>query len=152
HKLIDTEFRRRGPDKTGQLYDVVARAREAELRVHLPSKQVLVRMWHCYITSSDPEIATGVVEDKVWPVDLPPGIGEEEKKKHRATDMTWEELLAAHADRLREVEETDAEIALTTTRLSLSKPIDELPKHLGHLKSKRYQKRQEQLSFEVEMQ
>jgi lipopolysaccharide export system permease protein len=148
-KLIDTEFKRR--DKTGQYYDVVARAREAELRVHLPNKQILVHMRHCYITSSDPEIATGVVEDKVWPVDLPPDIGEPERK-HRATDMTWEELLDAHALRTREIEETDAEIALTTARLSLSRSIDELPKHMDNLRAKRFQKRLEQLGFAVEMQ
>src|SRR5262249_45695847 len=78
-KLIGAECTRR--DKAGQYYDVVARAREAELRVHLPSKQILVRMWHCDISSSDPKIATGVVEDKVWPVDLPEGIVEEQKRK-----------------------------------------------------------------------
>jgi lipopolysaccharide export system permease protein len=150
HKLIDTEFKRRA--KTGQFYDVVARAREAELRVHMPTKQILVRMWHCFIASSDPEIATGVVEDKVWPVDLPSDIGEEQKKKHRATDMTWEELFEAHAERLREIEETEAEIALATARLSLSQPIDSLPDHLKNLRSKRWQKRLEQLGFEVEMQ
>jgi hypothetical protein len=67
-RLIDTEFKRRG--KTGQYYDVVARAREAELRV-LPTRQLLVHMRHCHITSSDSEVATGVVEDKVWEIDLP---------------------------------------------------------------------------------
>jgi len=68
-RLIDMEFTRR--DKTGQHYDVVARAREAELRVHLPSRQLVVHMRHCYITSNDPEVANGVVEDKVWAIDLP---------------------------------------------------------------------------------
>src|SRR5262249_36504941 len=149
-KLIDTEFKRRA--KTGQYYDVVARARDSELRVHMPKQQVFVHMRHCFITSSDPEIATGVVEDKVWAVDLPPDIGDEQKHKQRATRMTWEELFEAHAERLHEIEETEAEIVLATARLSLSQPIDELPKHLGNLRSKLLQKRQEQLGFEVEMQ
>jgi hypothetical protein len=68
-KLIDLEFKRR--NKSGQYYDVVARAREGELRVHLPTRQLFVHMRKCYITSSDPEIAAGIVEDKVWVVDLP---------------------------------------------------------------------------------
>jgi lipopolysaccharide export system permease protein len=157
-KLIDAEFKRREKpdpkrkDKEGQSYDVVARAREAELRVHMQKKQVLVHMRHCYITSTDPGIATGLVEDKVWPVDLPPEIDEEKDRKHRASDMTWDELHAAYADRTRGLEETDAEIALVTTRLSLSKPIDDLPKHLGNLRARRIQLRNEQLGFAVELQ
>jgi lipopolysaccharide export system permease protein len=149
-KLIDTEFKRR--DKAGQSYDVVARAREAELRVHMKAKQVLVYMRHCNITSTDPNVATGLVEDKVWPVDLPPDIDDEQNRKHRASDMTWDELLAAHADRMRKLEEADAQIALTTTRLALAKPIDDLPKHLINLRSMRLQLRNEQLGFAVEMQ
>src|SRR5262245_13821986 len=53
-KLIDCEFRRRDPN-TGE-HDVVARAREAELRVHMMSKKVLVQMRHCFINSTDPDI------------------------------------------------------------------------------------------------
>jgi hypothetical protein len=68
-RLIDTEFKRR--DKTGQYYDVVARAREAELRVHLPTRQLFVHMRQCHIAAGHPEVAKGVVEDKVWVVDLP---------------------------------------------------------------------------------
>jgi hypothetical protein len=67
-KLIDLEFKRR--DESGTSYDVVARAHESELRVHLPTRQVQVHMRRCYITSTDPNVATGLVEDKVWPVDL----------------------------------------------------------------------------------
>src|SRR5262249_34983872 len=51
-KLLDTEFRRKDP-KTG-LYDLVARAREAELKVQIASKQVLVQMHHCSIASTNP--------------------------------------------------------------------------------------------------
>jgi hypothetical protein len=59
-RLIGIEFRRR--DKTGQYYDVIARAREGELRVYLPTKELLVHMRQCHITSSAPEIATGVFD------------------------------------------------------------------------------------------
>jgi len=148
-KLLDTEFRRKDAKGT---FDVIARARDAELHVHMQKGQLLVHMHLCFISSSDPDNGGGFVEDKVWPVDLPPDIGDEQKHKHRATDMTWEELFEAHAERLHEIEETEAEIALATARLSLSQPIDSLPEHLKNLRSKRLQKRLEQLGFEVEMQ
>jgi hypothetical protein len=66
-KLIDMEFKRR--DKTGQCNDVVARAREGELHVHLPTKQLLVRMRHCFVVGGAGR--DGFVEDKVWSIDLP---------------------------------------------------------------------------------
>jgi len=68
-QLLDVEFRRKDP-KT-QKYDVIARAHEAELHVHMKSRQVLVDMRNCWISSSDPDIVTGFVEAKVWPIDLP---------------------------------------------------------------------------------
>ena len=148
-KLMNTVIKRRS--KTGQFYDVVAWARDAELRVHMQKKQVLVHMRHCHVASTDPKEAAGLFEDKVWPVDLPDDIFQQERK-HRATDMTWEELQEAYVERTREIEQTDAEIALTKTRLSLSQPIDDLPRHLTNLRSRRFQKRMEKLGLEVEMQ
>jgi hypothetical protein len=65
-KLIDMEFKRR--DKTGQYYDVVARAREGELRVNLPTRQLLVHMRHCFVAGGAE--GAGIIEDKVWPIDL----------------------------------------------------------------------------------
>ncbi len=148
-KLLVTEFKRKDP-KT-QDYDVIARAREAELHVHMKSKQVLVDMRNCWISSSNPDIVSGFVEAKVWPVDLPEDIFDI-AKKHRGSDMTWEELLEAKAKKLSEIEQLDAEIALITSRLTLTHPLDDVAKHLTNLRSVRQQKWSERTNLEVEMQ
>jgi hypothetical protein len=45
---------------------MVVRAREAELRVHLPTRQLLVHMRQCFAAGA----FAGNFEDKVWPIDL----------------------------------------------------------------------------------
>jgi hypothetical protein len=71
-KLLEVAFLRKNP-KT-QNYDVMARAREAELHVQMKTRQVLVHLRFCWISSSDPDIVNGFVEDKIWPVELPEKI------------------------------------------------------------------------------
>jgi lipopolysaccharide export system permease protein len=148
-KLLDTEFRRKEPK--GQYYDVIARAREAELHVHMQKKQLLVHMRYCFISSSDPDNGNGYFEDKVWPVDLPPDIAGEQTK-HRGSDMTWEELVERKAERLEDIQKLDAEIALSAGRVALARPIDELPQHLKNLRAMRQQYTSERTNLEVEMQ
>jgi lipopolysaccharide export system permease protein len=147
-KLIEAEFKRRDP-KT-QAYDLVARARDAELHVHMGNKQLFIHMRNCYVTSSNPDDGTGFFLDKVWPVDLPEDLYKEQAK-HRGSDMTWLELQEDHDRRMHEIEGIDAKIALTTTQLSLARRIDQLPKHLANLKSMRHQRWSEALNLEVEM-
>jgi lipopolysaccharide export system permease protein len=146
-KLLDTEFKRWDP-KT-QMFDLVARAREAELKVQMKTKQVLVKMHHCQICNPGGD-DNGFVVLKVWPVDLPPEFTKQQEK-FRGSDMDWDELQEAHEKKAAEIERINAEIALTTARLSLSRAIDELPRHLGNLRMLRQVRRTEQLNFEVEM-
>lgn len=88
-KLLEALFMRRDPKD--QHFDVIAWAREAELLVDLPRKQILVKMSHCYI-SSDNGLDEGYVESRVWPVDLPPDFTDI-NKKGSARAMTWAEIL-----------------------------------------------------------
>jgi lipopolysaccharide export system permease protein len=147
-KLLETEFKRRDP-KTQQI-DLVARAREAELNVHMTTRKVLVHMRFCHVTSTKSEDGAGWFEDRVWPVDLPEDLYKQQAK-HRGTDMTWLELHADYATKTRELEEVEAQIALTTAQLSLVKRVDQLPTHLQHYKNVRHQKRCELVNLEVEM-
>jgi lipopolysaccharide export system permease protein len=145
-KLLDVEFKRMDP-KTKK-YDLVARAREAELKVQLGTGQVLVMMHNCQIAGNNED--TGFVAMRVWPVDLPPEFTKQQEK-FRGSDMTWDELLEAYAKKGQEIERLNAEIALAAARLSLSRPIDELPRHLSNLRCMRQVRRVERLNFEVEM-
>jgi lipopolysaccharide export system permease protein len=87
--LLEALFMRRDPKD--QHYDVIAWAREAKLEVDMKAKLINVHMKHCYI-ASDNGIDGGYVEDRVWPVELPPDINPTNKTSARA--MTWIEIMA----------------------------------------------------------
>ena len=80
--LIDPIFVRKDP-KT-KLVDVTARAQEAVMRVDMAHKQILFNMKHCYVTPMNGD--SGLIEQKVVDVDLPPEFVEMTKKT-RPTDM-----------------------------------------------------------------
>ena len=85
-KLQDVLFLRKAP---GGGFDTICRAKEAELRVDLAHKRILVDMRHCYVTQRDGGLA--YVESKIWPVEI---IGDwgPNTTKIRAADMRWTEL------------------------------------------------------------
>ncbi len=86
-KLEEAIFKRKSADGNG--FDVIAYAKEAELRVDMVHKQILIDMRQCNIVQRDGGV--GYVESKIWPVDLPADfIGN--SNKIRAMDMTWSEL------------------------------------------------------------
>ncbi len=86
-ELHDATFMRLNPQD--QHYDIIARARKADLLVDMPRKQILVHMRHCYI-STDNGADDGYVEDRVWPVELPNDFFPTGKSSARA--MTWREI------------------------------------------------------------
>ncbi len=131
-KLMDALFMHR--ESQGG-YDIIARAREAELLVNMAQKKILVHMRHCYITNKNGE--TAYVEDKVWPVDFPPNFNINDRKLRRS-DMTWKELFARLDDLEEEKKETEADIALEAARVSLSDTPDSLAIHLKNLRNLRH--------------
>src|SRR5207247_240853 len=86
-KLVKALFKRRGPD--GRKYDLIAMAEEADLRVDLPRRQVLLRMRRGTVIS--PETNGGAFRDHVWTIPLPDSFQLE--KPNRPFDLTWEELM-----------------------------------------------------------
>jgi len=64
--LKDVIFKRRAADGNG--FDTVARAREAELHVDMLRQQILIDMRQCQVVQNH---TVGVLEDTVWPVDIP---------------------------------------------------------------------------------
>ncbi|HZZ77982.1 MAG TPA: LptF/LptG family permease [Gemmataceae bacterium] len=99
--LQDAIFKRKGANGD---YDVIASAKEAELRVDVAHKLIHVHMRQCNILQANGGI--GYVESKVWPVDLPPDfIGN--TNKTRAMDMTWTELFEYYEKFGRELEEIE---------------------------------------------
>jgi len=94
-KLLEALFMRRDPKD--QHYDIIAWAREAELKVDLRHNEIKVHMHHCYI-SSENGMDEAYVENKEWPMALPPDITEANKKSS-ARAMTWSEI-SIEIDRL----------------------------------------------------
>ncbi len=104
HVLKNAIFKRR--DQSGE-YDVVAKAREAELKVEVEKKEVIVHMRDGHVLD-----ATGrnhaYFLDQEWPVELE----NLESRDKSSRDMTWQELLQARIDLAAEMEKTASTIAL----------------------------------------
>jgi lipopolysaccharide export system permease protein len=148
-KLIDAYFMRRDPKRDNK-FDIIAHAREAELMVDLHRRQILVHMRQCTITSGEMDRGNAIVQDKVWPVDLPSDFGTD--RKTRPDDMVWEEIDENLRELTREREKYEAEIALVSGRLALYKAPDEMAKHLANLRNLKRMKDLEILNLQVEKQ
>jgi lipopolysaccharide export system permease protein len=144
-KLQDALFKRR--DANGH-YDIVARAREAELHVDVARRQIQVHMNHCYVLNTG-NTSHGYFEDRVWPVDLPPDFGI--NRKIRPSDLTWWEILDRCEAVVREEEKIATDIAMATSRALLITTPDELPRHVKNLKFIKKQKHQELRGLETEL-
>jgi lipopolysaccharide export system permease protein len=108
-KLNDVIFKRRKADGNG--FDLIAVAKEAELRVELAHKRINVHMQKCQVLHGNDG---GVIEDKLWPVELPDDFFGS-KVKIRATDMTWSELREYEANFLKDKEELELKRDLLQT-------------------------------------
>jgi lipopolysaccharide export system permease protein len=147
--LLDALFMRR--EVKGAGYDVVARAREAKLRYDPVQKQVIVNMKYCNIISSEKDGTSGYVEEKDWPVELPPDFTSA-GNKFRASDMTWMELIAHRRKMVKEKEKLEAEIALNRVLLMQKKGPDALAQDIKHRTAQIGQKVQELRNVDVEFQ
>jgi lipopolysaccharide export system permease protein len=144
-KLINAQFMHRHPRRSH--FDVVARAKEAELHWDAASKKILVHMRFCTVWSDKND--TLYVEDKVYPVDLPEELAP--RAKYRPSDMTWGELFAARDEVLRKIEGRAAEIALQVGRLAASNPPDDLPQHVKNLHENKQQLELQLRDVDVEL-
>jgi lipopolysaccharide export system permease protein len=133
-------------DTPGQ-YDIIASAQEAELRVDLPRRQILVQMYHCSVTNRD-GTENGFFENKVWPVALPPDFGVD--RRLRAADLTWEELLERKEELAREEAELEAQMAALISKTVFYRP-ESLPVHLKNLRMLKEQKHLEVYSLDTEL-
>jgi lipopolysaccharide export system permease protein len=145
-RLEDAVFKRR--DAKGN-WDIVARAREAELKVDVTNRQVLVHMLigEFYSQGSTTRV---YFQDKVWPVPLPPSpFGSSGPQRPR--DMTWPELLAHRRELFQRQDELTAEIGLGTARMALTDVPGDLPQHVLNLQVMRHQFSQEVHAFDTEL-
>ncbi len=89
-KLQDVLFMRKATNGGG--FDLVARAKEAELRVETATKRLLIYMHQCEIVQGQGVGTQGVALNHIWPVDLPAELCNPSPTKGKPSDMTWLEL------------------------------------------------------------
>ncbi len=127
-KLLDAQFMHR--DATGQHYDFIARAREAELHVDLAKKQILVHMRFCQIANNG-EQGYGYVDKKDWPIELPEDFTN--PMKNRACDLTWQEMLSRRVELEKKIQEVSMNIASQKAVLALANPPPKIAEHIQNL-------------------
>jgi lipopolysaccharide export system permease protein len=144
-KLIGAQFMRRDP-KDPQQYDLVARAREAELRVNMAKHQILVHMRDCQFV--DKRGGHGTIRNDL-PMDIPPDFTT--LSKNRTSDRTWQEL-REERDKV-EIEKKMLSVALAEHEavLSLQNAPTNFAEHVRHLRNQIRQKEQEIREIEAEM-
>lgn len=130
-QLQEVLFMQRAANGNG--YEVIAKSKEAELRVDLAHKKIHVRMVRCQIVQGK---NVGMVDAQSWPVDLPPDFpGKTEK--YRTTDMTWTELGEFEEKVLGEKEELSNKIAKHEVALLQAKGEPHVDEHLRNLINER---------------
>jgi lipopolysaccharide export system permease protein len=126
-KLIKAHFFiRQDPKVEGS--DIVAFAREAEMRFDLKNNQILVHMRNCYIAGNGPG-ADAFVENKVWPIELPKDFNKAQLKS-RATDMTWKELWEQRDLQFQKKAEIDQDVASHQVAINLGGAPPNFPEHI----------------------
>jgi lipopolysaccharide export system permease protein len=104
-------------DPKTRLFDVVAWADEAKLRVDRENRVLWIDMRDCKITENGEDTAR-VEENKSWPVELPADF--DAPPKMRATDMNWDELEVIRAELEEEAAKLQALIAAEEAKLNHS--------------------------------
>ncbi len=141
-KLQEALFERIDP-KTGG-YDVVALAREAELRVDMAHQKIQVLMRHGQVIKDD-GLDRLSVESRTWEVPLPADLTREAKPKPRA--LGCDQLVDFRQQLVGEKEALESQVAAKQKLKDEGKPVPELP----HLINQRTQREQEIYNVDAEL-
>jgi lipopolysaccharide export system permease protein len=145
-RLINPWIKRR--DAQGK-YDMIAHAKEAELRVDVHNQKVLVHMKHGEIFSSDKGDSRATFDDRIWEVPLSDSPFEVHKMR-RPGDLTWHEIDDRKAEVYAALAELDTELADALARPPRSRP--DLQQYLIGLKMRRYFMEREVYALDTERQ
>lgn len=144
-RLVDATFKRRDPKGN---YDLIVRAREAELRVDARNEKVIVHMRHGEVFSVN-TATRAYFEDRFWELQLPGGsIGEE--KFLKAREMTWPQLFEKEVELQQLLDNLGAQLAAHAAQVMLTQPPDTLVKAHENLKLEHKWRYRELLSVIVE--
>jgi len=143
-RLIDALFKRR--DKTGH-YDVIAKAREAELHYVPANHQIEVTLKHCDLYTENNSTA-GHVQQRIVPVELPEQYLTMKNPRPRA--LTYPELLEQRQKKAAEMSRITTELS-TQADKPASQIAPELAQHISNLKEMQRQLQLELWSVDNEL-
>jgi lipopolysaccharide export system permease protein len=142
--LQDATFRRRSPK--GDNFDIVAQARDAELRVDLKKREVLVLMRQgiaCKDGDANAHFDSYPIRVPLAPL--------EENRKNSPRMLAWQQILKRIQELTQEEDQLAARIALTMSQLLLVTPPNELSEHLMHLQNEKRQAEQRVRALQTEL-
>jgi lipopolysaccharide export system permease protein len=146
-KLLTALFKRRDANDPGR-YDIVAWAREADLRVNMTKKIITLHMRNGMAYVGDGTSA--YFDDRFFDVDLPAAFYGE--RPRRATDLSWQELRRRRQEILDTEDEVIQETNLAIGLQSASNAPKDLPQHIKNLKEKLKYTHQEIYAVDAEVQ
>jgi lipopolysaccharide export system permease protein len=146
-KLITALFKRRD-EKNPDRYDIVAWAREAELRVDRPNKKIILHMRNGMADVGDG--ASAYFDDRFFEVELPPAFTGQPPR--RATDLSWQELRRHRQELIDRENEVIQDMTLAVARQSAGDAPKDLPQHIQNLKELLKYTHQEVLAVDAEEQ
>jgi lipopolysaccharide export system permease protein len=121
-KLVNALFKQRDENDTKR-YKTISMAREAEIRVDMPKKEILLHMKNCIVAvASEKGWDTAYFDDRLFPVPLPDNFTP--NRPRRARDLSWREILQHRRELVRLEEEITAEISLRSGPELLNAPPD----------------------------
>jgi lipopolysaccharide export system permease protein len=130
-RLLNVVLKRRS-EHNPQVYDLVAFAPEADLRVHLAKRLLLVHMRNGVGISEGSE---GRIEDgQTFEVPLPDDL-DKKKNDRRPRDMTWQEILDRRQEMQAKIDELTSEVRLGTSQMAPQDETD-LPQEYKDLLSR----------------
>ncbi len=136
----------RHKDNQGEV-DLVARADEAELRVDMPHKMILIHMRNC--TSYSPDGSRAYFLERTWEVPLPKDFGDD--KDRRPRDMTWPEIVDRRAEMDEDAEKLAALLSVNAAMMLLTDVPWDLPQHLQNLREKMQHSQHQSLALDIEL-
>jgi lipopolysaccharide export system permease protein len=143
-KLIDPIFERH--NAKGEI-DFVARAQEAELKVHMAKRQLEIHMYRGQSWSAKDD--QGIFETNIFPIEMPKDFGKDGQRRPR--DMTWVELQEKKVEIARDIEVIRAQIALIIAHSQFNQNFQSLPQHIKNLEETIRSRRLQIVAIDVEM-
>ncbi len=142
--LEDVVIKRRAARGSG--FDLIAHAREAELHVSAAARELQIDMKQCEIVQGT---ASGMLDSRVWPIDLPPELCDGEGKL-RATDMMWEELYEAEEKTIEEKQALSRAIDSHLRTIASGRGAAHFTEHVSHLTNERKLRDNQMLAIDTE--